>query len=310
MDSAESSPAAVPPPGNPKALKIAVTGGSGRVGSPLVRYLVERGHSVINIDKKQAREPFAKFVYADLRDRFQVQHALEGMDAVCHLGEIPHQPSHMSSEEMYSHNTRVGSVVMQAAADAGVSRIIYTSSCQVYGFWGHPITAPVTLPMDETHPLQPQNVYALAKAANEGFARLLAEERKLSIAIFRFPAVRNRVLEEMREPDWDWLKRGGGFGDGCYTYVHTSDVARAFDLALQNPRTGCEAYHFSAKEVFCTANIRQKLIEAFPHFPALPEHWAAHDSPVLCSKAREHFDWKPAWNMLDFFREKFGSAAG
>jgi len=300
----------VPPPGKFTPLKIAVTGGSGRIGQPLVRYLVERGHGVINIDKKQARDPVAKFVYADLRDRFQVQHALDGMDAVCHLGEIPHQPAHMSSEELYSHNTRVGSVVLQAAADVGVGRIIYTSSCQVYGFWGDPITAPASLPMDESHPLQPQNVYALAKAANEGFARLIAEERKLSIAVFRFPSVRNLVLEEMRDHDWNWLKQGGGFGDGCYTYVHTSDASRAFELALLNARPGCEAYHFSAKEVFCTANIRTKLMEAFPGFPHLPEHWAPHDSPVLCAKAREHFQWNPTWNMLDFYREKYGNAAG
>ncbi|HYF48472.1 MAG TPA: NAD(P)-dependent oxidoreductase [Planctomycetota bacterium] len=296
-------------PGPYARLKIAVTGGSGRVGAPLVRYLVERGHSVVNIDKKQSRDPVAKFVYADLRDRFQVQHAFEGMDAVCHLGEIPHQPSHMTAEEMYSHNTRAGATVMQAAADAGVSRIIYTSTCQVYGFWGEPIAPPVRLPMDETHPLQPQNIYALAKAANEGFARLLAAERNIPVAIFRFPAVSNVKLEDLGEQQLAWIRQGGGWGDGCYTYVHTSDAARAFELALLNPRPGCEAYHFSAREVFCTANIRQKLIEKFPSFPALPENWAPHDSPVICTKAREHFQWKPSWNFLDQFREKFGSAA-
>jgi nucleoside-diphosphate-sugar epimerase len=290
-------------------MRVAVTGGSGRVGSVLIRHLLERGYSVINLDRRQASEPLARFVYVDLRLREQVQAALEQVDAVCHLGEIPNANVSLSPDEVYWHNTRCGSVVMQSAADLKLQRVLYTSSCQVYGFWagrGPEKAKPLHLPMDETHLVNPQNVYALSKACNEQYAKLMATTHGLSIASIRLPWVMNHVPLD----DLSWIDKHRGDSDGLGTYLHGDDAARAFVAALENPRPGYEVYHFSATDVISGIPLRQRLAQSSPDFPPLPEDWAPFRSPVLTHKAREHLGWEPQFAIIDHYREKYGRDPG
>src|SRR5205823_15132505 len=119
-----------------RPMRVAVTGGSGRIGSFVVKELIGRGHEVINIDRRQpAQAGGARFVFAHLGQREQVQPVLEQVEAVCHLGEIPSVNAGSSPEYVFAENVRAGSVVMQTAADLKLRRVIYTSSCQVYGMW-------------------------------------------------------------------------------------------------------------------------------------------------------------------------------
>src|SRR3954465_7082704 len=146
-------------------MRVAVTGGSGRIGTFLVRELISRGHQVFHIDQRYPSDMSsgATFVFAHLGRREQVQPVLERVDAVCHLGEIPNVHAGVSPEEVFAENTRAGAVVMQTAADLKLSRVIYTSSCQVYGLWDRAVARPVALPFDETHPVAPHNAYAMGK---------------------------------------------------------------------------------------------------------------------------------------------------
>ena len=282
-------------------LRIAVTGGSGRIGHQVVKQLLERGHHVLNLDRKPARETLCKYVYIDLRHREQVQPVFEQVDAVCHLGEIPSMGT-FSAEDTFAHNCQVGSVVMQTAADLKLKRLIYTSTCQTYGCWSDPNVPPLRLPFDETHPLQPTNAYALSKASLENYAQMVSRHDGLSIAIFRFPG----VFAPQCDDDWSWLKKRTGRTDGMETYLHPDDAARAYVLAIENPRPGCEAYHFTADEVISGVPLRGRLLEHHPDFPVLPKDWPAYKSPALTDKAFKHFGWKASHNLMDIYRKKFG----
>jgi nucleoside-diphosphate-sugar epimerase len=282
-------------PNMSQSLRVAVTGGSGSIGSQVIKQLLAAGHQAINIDRRQADEPLARFVFADVTRREQVQPILEQVDAVCHLGEIPNNgPSH-SPDTIYGRNATAASAVLQSAADLKIQRVIYTSTCQVYGTWGDNVP-PLRLPLDETHPLRPHNAYALSKASNEGFCHLVARKYGLSIAIFRFPAVLNFRGAER------WYRRrmhDEGPTHDLQTYVGVDDAARAYVLALEQPRPGCEAYHFSAAEVQSAIPLRQRLAEYHPDFPPLPPDWPDFKSPMLCDKARSHFGWEPTWNLRE-----------
>lgn len=289
-----------------KPLRIAVTGGSGRIGRHVVEQFVARGHRVWNLDRHEAAHPVARFIYVDLRRRELVQPIFEQVDAVCHLAEIPNVGGSNSPEEVFSHNTQVGSVVLQTAADLKLRRMIYTSTAQVYGCWGEPQAPAAMLPMDETHPLQPQNAYGLGKVANEYYARMVSRRQGLSTAIFRFPWVLDWELERNEAEIWSFLERARGKAEGMFTYVHVTDAARAFVLAVENPRAGCEAYHFSAAETLSAVPLRERLAKHYPDYPTLPADWPTFKSPVCTEKARKHFGWEPAWNLLEHYREKFG----
>lgn len=287
-------------------MRVAVTGGSGRIGSEVIKVLLERGHAPINLDRRQSSNPLVRFAYIDLRKRGQLQPIFEQVDAVCHLGEITHSNAPYSPDEIFSHNVCVGSAVLETAADLKMQRVIYTSTAQTYGCWGPEMVAPLRFPLDETHKLQPQNVYALSKVANEKYALLTTQRHGTSIAIFRFPWVMDCEYWNEDSEIWRMLPQAIGAPEGFSTYVHARDAALAYALALENPQPGCEAYHFTADEVFSALPIRERLLKFHPGYPALPPDWPAYKSPVSTAKALQHFGWKPEVNLLDIFRKKHG----
>ena len=284
-------------------MRVAVTGGSGKIGSVVVRRLIERGHSVINIDRKtppDARTAKARFVYADLRDRQVIQPIFEQVDAVCHLGEIAGLHGPDGPDHVYAHNTAVGACVLQTAADLRLSRVIYTSTAQVYGCWGGPLAPPVRLPMDETHPLNPRNAYALSKACNEHYARILGEEQRLSVASFRFPWV---VTEPPGERWMPHIDSNDGPMEGMGTYLFVEDAAEAYVLALERPAAGFQAYHFVAEDVWSGVPLKQRLARHHAGYPALPDDWPDYRAPVDCGKALADFGWRPQFRVQDLLGE-------
>lgn len=287
-------------------LRIAVTGGSGRIGQRLVTLLVSHGHQVVSLDQRPQPTCPARFVFGDLRDRSLLHRVFADVDAVAHLGEIPNVEAPVSPDTVYHHNTAVGSAVMQTAADLGVKRLVYASSCQAYGLWGQQRIAPVQWPMDETHPLLPQNAYGLAKAMNEGYARLIARLHDVSVAIFRFPWVLDKRPDFTLADDRTWLESQTGPCEAVGIHVHLDDLAEAFRLALEQPRAGCEAYHFASDDVLTAQHVRERQRLHEPTFPPLPEDWPFAKSPLITAKAREHFGWQPQWNLVEHYRRVVG----
>ena len=151
--------------------------------------------------------------------------------------------------------------------------------------------------------IAPHNVYALSKATNEQFAQMVSQQHNLSTAIFRLPLV---VPHEYNDAWGESLRQKPDHTDGFATYCHVSDVAKAFALAVESKRPGCETYHFSAVEIMSLVPLATRLAEHHPDFPKLPADWPAFRSPLITQKARDHFGWTPKWNLLDFYREKHG----
>ncbi len=284
-------------------MKVIVTGGSGKVGKSVISTLVARGHEVINLDRRPADRPGAKFVYMDLRRREMLQPIMEQAEAVVHMGEIPNaQSGHYTQEEVFGTNCTIGSLIAQLALECGHKRLIYSSTIQVYGFTDWDYTAPFRMPIDEDHPANPRNCYSAGKVAIESYMRLCAT-KGLSVAVFRLPWV---VTRDVDESWFQWTEQEKKLDSSFGIYVRDSDAAECMALALENPRPGFEAYNLSAREVMFGIPIRQAIAANFPDYPQLPETWGAFDSPYIWTKAREHFGWTPKWNYLDEFRKARG----
>lgn len=289
-------------------LRIAVTGGSGRIGSAVIKELVTRGHTVMNLDRRGPGEPQpgVRFVFCDMRRREQIQPVLEQCDAVAHLAEIPHSHAPYSGDEIFSHNTQAGSVIMQTAADLKLRHCIYTSSMQVYGYWGPPPQPTLkVLPMDESHPVQPTNVYSLSKVANEMFAKLMADTHKLSISVVRLPGVWGGDFNE-RWLRWMSSDRDDGPVHELQTYIHASDVAVAYAEMLERAHPGLETYHLTAADVVSLVPLTERIRKHNPELPQLPLDWPAFRSPVLTTKAREKLGWEAKWSFLDQYAKYKG----
>jgi nucleoside-diphosphate-sugar epimerase len=283
--------------------RVAVTGGSGNVGRAVVAELVARGLSVLSLDRRAPAEPLSPFIVIDLRDRAAVQRALSQVDAVCHLGEYPNLCG-LPPEEVFAHNTAVASTVFQTAADLRLARVVYASSIQYYGFCGSASAVPRLLPLDESHPPQPQQAYALSKVANESYAALVAMRDGLSIVALRLPWMSDWRLDG--SADLSFLDQPTRTLFELGTYLHVRDGATAFAAALLAPRPGFEAYNVMAEGVLSNRPVAEVLREAHPTYPPLPADWPAFRCPYLDARFRSRFGWSPQVDVLALHRAQRG----
>ncbi len=288
-------------------MKVVVTGGSGRIGSATARVLREAGHEVLTLDRSPPADLSKPHRVIDLADKQAVRLAFEGAEAVLHLGE---QPNIFAGDwqQVYSHNTHIGSLVMETAALVGAAKLVYTSSCQVYGCWGHENgtpNPPQALPIDETHPLQPSNSYALAKVANETYARLLADRKKIAVAVFRPPLTYTTEMEPEMLDRLAKRRRPRSLRlDGLGTTLHVEDAATAYLAVITVGWSGFEAFHFASDDVVTDIPVRQVLAERYPHLPRLPESWGANQSPMSTQKARDLLGWRPKYSLFRADQER------
>lgn len=218
-------------------MKVVVTGGAGFIGSHVVRDLLERDVEVHVVDNlysgyrhnlPNAGESFHEL---DIRSA-DLAPVMKNANAVVHLAALVSVPLSIENpEENESINVDGAQRVLDAAAEAGVKRVVLASSAAVYG------DAP-GLPKREGDAPAPQSPYADAKLGNESQAATLFQNHGVETVALRF----FNVFGERQDPSSmysgvisvfsDRLKAGKGitvYGDGQQTrdFVHAADVAQA-----------------------------------------------------------------------------------
>jgi len=146
-------------------MRIAVTGASGRLGRSVVTVLRDAGHEVHALDRMANEEPKSHAV--ELTDAVAVQALFRAIEpeAVIHLAAIA-VPFSRPEREIFTTNTSMAFVVLEAAIAAGVPRVLAASSPTVLGY-GSSQWIPSHLPLDESVPTAPSNAYALSKVCIE-----------------------------------------------------------------------------------------------------------------------------------------------
>lgn len=171
-------------------MKILVTGAGGNLGGETAKYLIENGHEVVATDIAIKRDRGLDVVLADLCDMAECRRLVAGTDAVVHLGNIPNKKS-APPEVIYARNTSCNYNMFHAAMEAGIRRIIYASSIQVYGIEpeGKHLDRSLgsVFPIDHNMPVNPRNWYALSKTAGEHALEFFARQYDISGVSLRFP---------------------------------------------------------------------------------------------------------------------------
>ena len=235
-------------------MKVLVTGGAGYIGSHAVRELRDAGHAVTVLDDlsyghREAVPRDVPLVEGDLADGGALRRGLDGADAVIHFaGLLSVAESVRDPASYYRVNVVKGLALLDAMTAAGVRRIVFSSTCAVYG-------VPVRVPIDEDHPQDPINSYGATKRA---FERALVDFARAgllrAVALRYFNAAGchpDGSLGEDHDPEVHLiplavdaaLGRGAGLtihGDDYDTpdgtcirdYIHVQDLARAHVAAL------------------------------------------------------------------------------
>ncbi|WP_448809074.1 NAD-dependent epimerase/dehydratase family protein [Agromyces bauzanensis] len=166
-------------------MRVVVTGSSGRLGRTLSTGLAASGHTVIGADRAPIELPGVDVREADLLDERATEALIAGArpDAVVHLAGIA-VPFSAPERDILLANTSLGHTVLAAAARAGVGRVLAASSPTVIGY-GTPGWRASAVPIDETHPREPSNAYALSKLVIEETARMFSRTAAGAYGWFR-----------------------------------------------------------------------------------------------------------------------------
>jgi nucleoside-diphosphate-sugar epimerase len=234
--------------------KVLVTGAGGLLGSYVLRELDGRA-DVCGLDIVEPRSPIS-FVHGSIEDPGAVACAMDRCDAVLHIAARPNIWSGSGHEIIHTNVTGTWNV-LNLAEQAGVKRVVLTSSDSVIGFTvrSGSMIPPDYLPVDAAHPVRPTDAYALSKRLCEETARSFADRGRLEIVVLRpvyvlYPEFEREVKARAANPKHYVGPEAGGRqpagGGPLWHYVDPRDLARAFRLALEAEKPGFGPYFISA----------------------------------------------------------------
>ena len=210
-------------------MKLLITGGAGKVGQWIVHELLNsEGYEITVLDRTPGPERGAvKYLVGDIQDLGQVIEAMAGAEAVIHLAAI-HNPNIATTSVTYQTNVLGTFNVHHAAFRLGVKRVVSASSNAIVGWSYGQRFMPDYLPIDEDHPLRPEDVYGLSKEIGETIARSYTRKGLETVILRPSGVVSPDELEQMKK---DGGRRPTGFH--AYSYIDARDLAVAFRLAVE-----------------------------------------------------------------------------
>lgn len=279
-------------------MRIAVTGGSGKLGRSVVTRLRASGHDVFNLDR--AGERGAGFVRIDVADYGQVVDAIqavgdqyEGIDAVVHLAAIP-APGIVPDIATFQNNMLSTFNVFHAAIRSGIRNVVYASSETVLGL---PFDVPPPyIPVDEKYPARPESVYSLTKHLEEQLAiELCRWHPDLKIIGLRFSNVMDEAdYAEFPSFDSDALKRKWNL----WGYIDGRDGAQAVEKALAHDATGFDRFIIAAADTVMSRPNDELIAEVFPGVEVRGEV-GANETLLSIDHAREVLGYAPEHSWRD-----------
>lgn len=295
--------------------RVAVTGGSGRLGRHVVDELA-RHTNVTVLDRAPSDSPHP-YIELDVLDLPGVFRALDGHDAVIHLAAIDDAVA--APPEAYFETNVMGTWnVLHAAHELGIERAAIASSVAALGIGRDGGDAkPRYLPIDEDHPLRPRGPYSLSKEVDEVIARGFARRGVTRVACLRPTLIiRDEVVGQVdalaRGADYDASQIVEPFDEPMpllRSYISSADAARAFRCALEADTGPIDTFFVAARDsighIDTLAYARETLGDAMPalHKPKLyvRDHYAGL---IDISRARERLGWEPVGDWTTLVAEK------
>lgn len=303
-------------------MKVLVSGGAGYIGSVTVEQLLDAGHQVVVFDNLErgheaAVDERAQLVRGDLRNREDIRGALlrAKPDAVMHFAAYALVGESMAHPGMYFANNVSGGVnLLEAMREAGTPRIVFSSTCAVYGI-------PERVPITEDLPKSPANPYGESKLMFEkvlawyetchgiratrlryfnaaGATQKFGEDHEpethiipnvLRVALGRVPEVKI-FGSDYATPD----------GTCVRDYIHIVDLAQAHILAVESAKTG--AFNLGNGSGYSVSEVVAVAREVTGHpIPAAMAARRPGDPDRLVADARRaaaDLGWKPRFPAL------------
>lgn len=299
---------------------VLVTGAEGFIGSTLVDTLVDRGARVrafVHYKPYAERGNLAKYVgdadasvtvkAGDLRDAGQLIDAVEGCDTVFHLGALIGIPYSYEAPDSYVATNVGGTLNIASACRRHGARLVHTSTSETYG------TAR-TVPIDESHPLQPQSPYSASKIGADMMALSFWHSFELPVSVVRpfncygprqsARAVIPTILGQLHAGVTE-IKLGSTTPTRDFTFV--TDTAAGFLAVARAEKSVGEVINIGSGQEISVGDLAQLLIEVSGRDAKLvtdPSRVRPGGSEVERlladnTKARELTGWTPQVSLRD-----------
>jgi len=277
--------------------KVAITGGSGYLGSWVIKEFKDNGYEVINIDVKYPSEKQCRTLIADVVNIGEAYGALReaGADVLVNLAAIP--VAYKYTDE-FTVRTNIMSTynVLEAAACLGIKKAATASSDSSYGivFSRKPVS-PVYVPVDEELPQTPQDRYGLSKLVNEETAMMINRRTGMQIVCLRF--VHIAIPDHYK--DYPQFNRDVSSSSAkarskeIFNYIDVRDAARACRLSVEKDGLGVCAINIAADETCMDIETSKLLSEFYPDEKNLKGDISGYVSLTSNKKAKELLGWKP-----------------
>lgn len=297
-------------------MRSLVTGGAGFIGSHIVDKLLELGHEVVVIDNEYAdcHEQFywndrAENHKYDIRDYENTRPLYEGVDYVFHTAaEARIQPAILNPIEAVSINS-VGTVtVLQCAREAGVKKVMYSSTSSGYGF-NEP-------PNEETQRDDCLNPYSVSKVSGEKLCSMYTKLFDLKTVIFRYFNVygeRSPLRGQYAPVIGIFLRQRGdsesltivGDGEQRRDFTHVSDVVQANILAATvdaDKEAYGLVYNVGNGVNYSINEIADAISDDQINIP--PRIGESRVTLANNNRLKSTFGWEPKVNLMDWIAQQ------
>src|SRR6266581_7415729 len=304
---------------------VLVSGGAGYIGSVVVEQLLARGEVPIVLDDlstghRAAVAPGVEFIQGNVGDRRVLEElfARHAIDALMHLAAFALVAESVANPAKYrANNVAAGRVLLEAAVAAGVPRVVFSSSCTIYGHRG-------AEPIGEDSPAAPVNPYGETKVEFERMLAAAARSHGVASASLRYfnAAGATERYGEDHEPETHLIPNvlrvaqgralalevyGTDYptpdGTAVRDYIHVLDLADAHIRALDAELDGAAAVNLGTG----TGSSVLAVAEAARHVTGRPVETVARprrpgDPPFLVAargRAERLLGWRPSHSSLE-----------
>ncbi len=272
-------------------MKIALTGGSGRIGRAIATDALRQGHQVVSIDRippdGSVKGDGLVFVRADIVNYDQLLRAFEGCDAVIHMGAIP-SPGRHPDHVVHNNNVTGSYNALRAAVEVGIKRICQASSVNAIGLSYSRESHFEYLPIDEKHPNASEDPYSLSKWICEQQADSFARRHEdLTIASMRF----HLVIPERADAVKVYGVASSERAKHLWAYTTLAAASSACLLSLTAPYKGHEVFYITAPDTVLDVPSADLARQFFPNVPIRGD-LSGRRSLINSQKAERLLGWR------------------
>ena len=289
-------------------MRVLVTGSRGKVGRAAVAALIGAGHEVRATDVapptfERPLESEPEYIQADVADAGEMFAVVRGMEAAVHAAALP-EPTHNPPHVVFQNNLMGVFNTLEAAIRFGVTRFVNVSSETVPGFFfPERHFLPEYVPVDEEHPIRPQDPYATAKYFGELLMDAAIRRSDIRCISIRPSWVQHEGnYERNLGPQ---VRDASNLSPNFWSYIDVYDLADAIVLAVESDLPDHEVFYIASPDNVGNRPFEEIVREYYGDKVEIKKPLPRVDSSgISIAKAERMLGYSPKRSWSDYLDEE------